>query len=123
MVFILDSFLICDHKNDVWQEENSIKNNSFLDLIFAKNELEEIQKESNPHFSRKNVEGKFICKNVYIIFSKFYLVNVWKLCSEVKETIKANLKENIISSENFSFLINLMKSDEEGQNPYLNVKI
>lgn len=61
--------MICDHKNDVLQEETTIKNNSFLDLIFAKNELEEFQKESNPEFSRKNVEGKFICKNV--ILKKF----------------------------------------------------
>jgi len=56
--------LICDHKSDILQEETTIKNNSFLDLIFDNSEFDKYQKNENMQFSRQNFEGKLICKNV-----------------------------------------------------------
>lgn len=41
----------------------------------------------------------------------------------MKETIKTKLKEVLITPENFSILINLIKKDDHIQNPYLNVII
>lgn len=67
----IDSFLICDHKSDILQEEIAIKKNSFLDLLFEKSDFEEYSTE----FSRKNFEGKLICKNVILIyFLKYYFL-------------------------------------------------